>query len=124
MKNYHEELNKLKEHRRLYMPAIEKILGMYSESKNSPREITDEQNLPVILELIDIGYIDRNEVRVKSHNGVVERVVYTGAYPLTDAGIIFMKDELRALRSGHVKKIAILAALLLLCAILLIIISM
>ena len=117
MKDYKKELNKLKEHRKLYKPAMEKMLGMYNERGNNPREITDEQDLPIILELIDIEYIDADAVRVKKNHGVVNRVHYTGEYPLTDAGKVFMKSELQGNKSSYLKIALIFAVLIILSVI-------
>jgi len=92
---YRREMKRLREHRRRYYPAMEMLMGLYSSAsgEQAPVDITDTAELPVILELLDIGYIDADALIIQKRFGTIERCLYTVKYPLTGKGQYLYKKE-------------------------------
>ena len=87
--NYKAEIKKMKENRKKYFPLIEMLLYVErnTEKDNLPLEMTDVSQIAIVLELIDIGYIDKNSFIIKRDRRDITGLFYRGGYPLTDAGI-------------------------------------
>jgi len=92
---YRREMKRLRAHRRRYYPAMDMLMGLHSTAGdgNTPVDITDTPELPVILELLDIGYIDTDALVIHKAFGTIERCLYNGRYPLTGNGFYFFKKE-------------------------------
>lgn len=86
--NLKKELRRMKHHRDAYFPVMEKLLALHTASKNSAAryEFTDFSEMIVILELLDLGYLDDESFIVVKNFNDVARIIYKGGFPLTPAG--------------------------------------
>jgi len=94
--NYKSELKKMKEHRKKYFSLIEVLLYVERNTKKDdlPLEMTDVSQIALVMELIDIGYIDKNSFIIKRDRRDIKGLFYSGGYPLTDAGIKIYRQHL------------------------------
>ncbi len=97
--DYTRELNKMKKHHRLYHPAMARMMELYREMKHTDpsAEISDFDEMIIILELIDIGYLDEDAFIVTRRFNDITGLMYNGRYPFTEAGENIFRTE------GHVK---------------------
>ncbi len=100
MMEYKKELKKLQKHRRRYYPAACRLMDLYHNAASSelPVELIDDSDALIILELIDVGYLDEDALVVKRRFDSITGLLYTGGYPLTDSGEVFYQRERRTLR--------------------------
>src|SRR4030043_431251 len=58
--NYKKELNKLRKHRKRYRPVMAMLMNLHNNSNVSdfPMELIDKKEILIILELLDIGYLN------------------------------------------------------------------
>ena len=96
--SYWLEMRRMKRHHRGYYPSLKKLLSWHDASmyRNGVMEITDAATMARYAELIDVGYIDNSAMVVVSRFGEMQRVLYNGNYPLTQAGERFMVIEEKA----------------------------
>ena len=94
--NYKSELKKMKENRKKYFPLIEVLLYVERNTKKDdlPLEMTDISQIALVMELIDIGYINKNSFIIKKDRSDIKGLFYNGGYPLTDAGINVYRQHL------------------------------
>lgn len=59
----------------------------------SPVSITDYNDMLIILELMDIGYVDVNAFVIKRKFEDITGLVYKGKFPLTEKGELFLRRE-------------------------------
>ena len=87
--SYKSELKKMKDNRAKYFPLIELLLYVERNTKKGdlPIEMTDVSRIALVMELMDIGYINKNSFIIKRDRRDITGLFYNGAYPLTDAGI-------------------------------------
>jgi len=92
--NYKKELNKLRKHRKQYRPIMAMLMKMHTQSDFSdfPVELIDNKEILIILELLDIGYLDENSLIVKRRFDYITGLSYTGEYPFTDSGDFFYQQ--------------------------------
>ncbi len=93
MADYRKEMKKLRKHRRLYRPAMSRVLDLYNRVTPSdlPIELIDDRDILTILELIDVGYLDEEALVAKHRFGSVTGLRYNGAYPFTEEGTAFYR---------------------------------
>lgn len=98
--NYKKELNKLRKHRMQYRPAMAMLMNMHDQSNSSdfPVELIDKKEVLIILELLDIGYLDENALIVKRRFGDITGLSYTGEYPFTESGDFFFQQSRGAVK--------------------------
>ena len=87
--DYKSEMKKMIENRKKYFPLIELLLYVERNTNKDelPIEMTDVNHIALVLELISIGYIDKNSFIVKRNRTDITGLFYKGGFPLTDAGI-------------------------------------
>jgi hypothetical protein len=97
MKNmdYKKELKKMARSRRRYRPVMRRLLELGSGAAGTdfPMNLIDDRDVLVILELIDVGYLDENALRARRRFGEITALVYTGDYPFTEGGEYFYKGH-------------------------------
>jgi hypothetical protein len=93
--NYKKELNRLRKRRKQYRPVMAMLMKMHAQSDSSgfPVELIDRKELLVMLELLDIGYLDANALIVKKRFGDIAGLSYTGEYPFTESGDFFYQQS-------------------------------
>ena len=94
--NYKAEMKKMKENREKYFPLMEVLLYVERNAKKEdlPIQMTDVSQIALIMELIDIGYIDKKSFIIERSRRDIEGLYYNGGYPLTDAGINVYRQHL------------------------------
>ncbi len=92
---YRSEMKKMKQNRKKYLPAVISIMDLYKKNLKTNIEITEQQSLCTLVELVDIGYLDGKVVVIKKYFDDIEKIIYTGGYPLTPAGEKFLDRELK-----------------------------
>jgi len=90
--NYKYELKKYKKHRKKYLPVVAKLLDMHTalHDDDFPVTIADTNVMLVILELLDIGYLDPDALIIKKKFESIAGLIYNGKYPLTKKGDVFL----------------------------------
>ncbi len=106
--SYWREMRKMKRHHRGYYPSIKRLLSLHNASQfhNGVMEITDAATMARYAELIDVGYVESSAVVVVSRFGEMQRLLYNGSYPLTQAGERFMVIEEKARKRRAVIRIS------------------
>ncbi len=62
--NYRREMKKMRKHRKRYHPVMAGLMELYtSRTIAFPVKITDIGKMAIILELLDIGYLDDRSFR-------------------------------------------------------------
>jgi hypothetical protein len=94
--NYKSEIKKMNENRKKYFPLMEILLYVERNTKKEdlPIEMTDVSQIALVLELIDIGYVDKNSFIIKRDRRDIKGLFFSGGYPLTDAGIKVYRQNL------------------------------
>lgn len=116
--NYKKEMKKMMQRREEYFPAFEFLLGLYNRRSEYtfPVLIEDVRLIALIIELMDIGYLDRDSFMVKKRGGDVDALYYNGGYPLTEKGLLMERAHLHSVRGRYIK-LAVILSLLLLAAV-------
>jgi len=93
--NYKKELNKLRKHRKRYRPVMAMLMNLHNNSNVSdfPMELIDKKEILIILELLDIGYLDENALVIRRRFDDIVGLTYTGEYPFTDGGNFFLRQS-------------------------------
>ena len=98
-KLYKKEIKKLRKRHNLYAQELEKLLN-YHQNPNTSDDliyITDPDEMVLVCELLDIGYLDLNVITVHKENDAIYRVLYNKGYPLTTSG----EAQLQKVLSSH-----------------------
>ena len=100
MLDYRTEMRKLKKNRKRYRPALARLMALRDERAGTvfPFRIEDVGEMLLVLELVDVGYVDPESLIVRKRFGDIASVHYTGAFPLTEAGFRFYRGEGTAAR--------------------------
>jgi hypothetical protein len=113
-----KEIEKMKSHRAAYFPAMENLLKLHKNLPRSalPVKFTEMDEMVTILELLDIGYLDKNSFNVSESFGNIDYLSFTGAYPLTRAGDAALKQmkDLEKKKSLYIIILSVAGILLLL----------
>jgi hypothetical protein len=93
--NYRSELKKYKKHRKKFHPVMSMLLNFHDTAGNAdvPIMVADQNEMLIILELIDIGYLDPEALIVKKRFGDIAAVAYNGKFPFTEEGTVFYRAE-------------------------------
>jgi len=96
---YRKEINRLRRRRKQYRPVMAMLMNMHqSDSSGFPAELVDRKEILILLELLDIGYLDENAFIVKRLFGDVTGLSYTGEYPFTESGDFFFRRSRSAVK--------------------------
>lgn len=104
--DYKKELKKIQEHRRGYYPAVTRIMDLYHDTAAAdlPVELINDRDALMILELIDVGYLDEDVLVTRRRFDDIAGLLYTGGYPLTESGEQFLQREGRTLK-GRIRNL-------------------
>lgn len=93
--DYKKELKKIGRGRKRYRPVMSMLARMHEGWKPSdpPVELIDREDVLVILELIDVGYLDTDALIVRTRFENVVSLKYAGGYPFTEGGETFMRES-------------------------------
>jgi hypothetical protein len=93
--NYRSELRKYKKQRKKYRPVMSMLLDLHDTAgpADVPIAIADQKDMLIILELIDIGYLDPEALIVKKKFGDIAGVAYNGKFPFTEKGTVLFRAE-------------------------------
>ncbi len=95
-KLYRQEMKKLRMRHNQYRPELKKLLDYHLNPYTTDGliEVTEPDEMLLICELLDIGYLDLNAITVQMENDAVCRVVYNKKYPLTVQGEALLHDDI------------------------------
>ncbi len=87
--DYKSKINEMKNNREKYFPLIETLLYVEKKTDKSelPIEMTDPGQMALLMELIDLGYVDKNAFIINKNRRDITGLFYRGGYPLTSEGI-------------------------------------
>ncbi|MFC1669254.1 hypothetical protein ACFL20_02610 [Spirochaetota bacterium] len=93
--NYKDELRKISKHRERYFPVMLSLLRTHDNftDNNSPVPISKAEEMAIILELIDIGYINIDAFIIKREFEDVTGIIYNGENPLTNEGYTVFRQR-------------------------------
>ena len=94
VEDFRKKLHEMSLHRQQYVGIIETVMRIHSEMKGQrqTRNLIDEPWIALLLELIDLGYIDFEVFTIEKDFGSVVAVYYNGRDPLTEEGRAFLHD--------------------------------
>ncbi len=103
-------MKKLMKRREQYYPAFEFLLDLYNRRGefNFPLKIDEADRVALILELIDIDYLDKNAFIVKKTRNIIDALYFNGGYPLTEQGLLLERAHLHVRRGRYIKVIIFL----------------
>ncbi len=109
------KMKELKINREKYFPVIELLLYVESRTDRDdlPIEMTDVSQMAVVMELIDIGYLDKDSFIIQKNRGNVSGLFYRGGHPLTSAGAEVYREHLHQRRGRFVRGLMLLALVIL-----------
>ena len=117
--DYKSEIKKMEVNREKYFQLIEILL--YVERKTNkedlPIEMTDVNRIALVMELIDIGYIDKNSFIIEINRRDITGLFYKGGFPLTDAGIKVYRQHLHERKAKFKSGILLLILMLIVMSI-------
>jgi hypothetical protein len=89
-----KEIEKMKSHRAAYFPAMENLLQLHRDLPRNafPIKFSEMDEMVTILELLDIGYLEKNSFNISESFGNVNSLSFTGSYPLSSAGEAALKQ--------------------------------
>ncbi len=113
--DYKKEMKKLMKRREAYYPAFEYLLDIYNRRGefNFPLSIDQADRVALVLELIDIGYLDKNSFIVKKTRNNIDALYFNGGYPLTEQGLLMERAHLHIRRGRYIKLVIFLTLLVL-----------
>lgn len=117
MVNLKHELNKMKVHREKYFPVVKYLLEVHGQKDEFkfPMEIEDTSDMLIMLELIDLGYLEKNCFIIKRDFMEITGLFFRGQYPLTVEGeLVFTHSQ--NVETNYRKIIAYFLAIVLLIA--------
>lgn len=112
---YKTKISELKANREKYFPLMETLL--YVESRTAedelPLEMTDSSQIALLMELIDIGYVEKNSFIINRNRRDITGVFYRGGYPLTESGTEVYRQHLHDRRGKFIRGIMLTSLVLL-----------
>ena len=108
-------MNEYMSHRQKYFPLIDSLLYVESKTPASelPLEMTGVDRIALLLELIDIGYINPDSFIIKKNRGDIKGLFYRGGGILTSEGIKIYRTHLHERRGLYIKGLVLLSLLFL-----------
>ncbi len=99
--DYKKEIRALQKHRRNYYPALSRLMDLHHHGGpgDLPKELINDVEALILLELIDIGYLDENALIIRRRFDDIVGLVYNGDYPLTESGEKFFDSERHTLKA-------------------------
>ncbi len=87
-KLYRDEIKKLRARHKDYRAIMRKLLDCHNNPHSTGRliEFTDSDEMILLAELIDVGYLNDDAVIVHMRHGNIGRIFYNKRYPLTKSG--------------------------------------
>lgn len=114
--DYKKEMRKLEEGRERYFPVIGQLLDMRNTEGSNPLAIDNPEMMRIVLELIDIGYLDDDAFIIDKKFNEIRRLYFKGGHVLTKSGWIAYTRHNLAKKKKYFKKILVLTLILLFCA--------
>jgi hypothetical protein len=109
--NYKSKINEMKENRERYFPLIETLL--YAESRTErrdlPLKITDVSQIALAMELMDIGYVNKEAFLIEKNRRDITGFFYIGGYPLTEAGVKVYRQHLHDKRGKLIRRLMLIS---------------
>lgn len=117
--DYKKEMKKMMKRREEYYPAFEYLLDIYNRriEFDFPVRIEEAARIALFVELMDIGYLDKNAFIIKKTRGNIDALYYNGDYPLTEQGVLMERAHLHIVRGRYIQ-IAVLLSLFFLASVL------
>ncbi len=111
---YKSKINELKANREKYFPLIEMLLYVEkrTEKKDLPIEMTDISQMALVMELIDIGYLNKDSFNITKYKRDVTGLFYQGGYPLTEAGVKVYRQHLEERKKKFIRGIMLIVLML------------
>jgi hypothetical protein len=105
--DYRLQMRKLKKNRKRYRPALARLMRMRQNRSGAtfPLRIEDTGEMLLLLELVDVGYVDPESLIVRKRFGDIASVHYTGGFPLTEAGMRLFRGGGLARRIAAIKRV-------------------
>jgi len=87
--SYKSKMKEIKTNREKYFPLIETLLYVEKKTDKSdlPIEMTDTGRIALLMELIDLGYINKDSFIINKNRRDITGLFYKGGYPLTGEGV-------------------------------------
>jgi len=113
--DYRQKMNEYRSHRNKYFPLIDALLHVESKTSASdlPLEIAGAGRIALLLELIDIGYVNPDSFIIKKNRGDIKGLFYRGGDILTREGIKIYRTHLHEKRGMYIKGLAFFSLLFL-----------
>lgn len=113
--SYKSMMNEMKENREKYFPLIETLLYVEkkTERKDLPIEMTDVSQIALVMELIDLGYLNRDAFIIKKSRKDITGLFYKGGYPLTNAGVKVYRQHLHDRRGKFIRGLMLIGLVVL-----------
>jgi len=111
-------MKKMIKRREAYFPVFEMLLAInkHKSDYEFPVRIKAASDIAVVLELIDIGYLDRDAFIINKNRRYITSLYYNGEYPMTGEGIVEYRRHLHARRGFYIKLLIALSFAVLLAA--------
>lgn len=107
--NLKSELKTLKKRHSQYSPVLGRMLEMYGTYRDRALHLEDDEDVFLILELLDLGYLDKQAFAVHRSFNEIDSLIYSGTYPLTEAGQAVLNESTKPV-SGSAAPFVFLAA--------------
>jgi hypothetical protein len=91
--NYRSAMKDMMRHREDYHPAITFLMDHYNSRRNEPLPLRESGHVFIILELIDLGYLDREAFVIDKSFGQINSVIFRGVYPLLENGEVYFRSH-------------------------------
>lgn len=109
-------MRKLEAGRERYFPVMAALMDMKMPGDGSPARIEEPSMMRIVLELIDIGYLDQDAFVIKKKFSEIRGLYFRGGNPFTGKGWAEFNRNYRIRRNGMRRRLLILLLLLVLCA--------
>ena len=113
--DYRYNMKRLKKRRREYFPVFEMLLAVHTRKMEYefPLRIESPADIALILELVDIGYLDADSFITRKNRRDITALFYNGEYPLTEDGAAVYRHHLLSKRGLYVKFLIALSFIIL-----------
>ena len=95
MKAHEAELKRIKDHRTSYFPVLRRMMELYvsTSAGQLPVNLNDDRDVLIILELIDLEYLNHEAFNVSKRFGTIEDISFNGLEPLTETGKFVLRNH-------------------------------
>ena len=114
--DYRYNMKRMMKRRMEYFPVFEMLIAIHRRKieHEFPLRIESPEDIALILELVDIGYLDTDSFIVRKNRGDIVALFYNGEYPLTEDGAAVYRHHLLSKRGLYVKFLIVLSFIILL----------